>query len=109
KPLAGARIFLASDASLTTVTDRHGKFHLPGVPLGRQSLVIVAEDVGEEYAFEQGQAEAIDLGTLVYHVPPLRVRMQPGNGAEWLSGEEQSSAQQSGSKTATPVSEMGRE
>lgn len=100
KPLPGARIFLASDPRVATVSDRQGKFRLPGISAGPQSLVVVAEDVGEEYQVAPTSEEEIDLGSLVYHVPPLRVRMQSGNGADWLSKSE-ASASSSESQTVT--------
>lgn len=83
RPLTGARVFLASDPRVEGLTDRHGIFRLTKVPVGDQSLVVVAEDVGEEYTLHGSGAELEELGQLVYHVPPRYVRMSPGSGAGW--------------------------
>ncbi len=60
---------------MMAVTGRDGSFRLPGVPLGPQSLVVVAEDAGQEYRVGESTAAVHDLGILDYSVPSLRVRV----------------------------------
>jgi Carboxypeptidase regulatory-like domain len=83
RPIAGARVFLESDPTFETVTDRNGNFCLSEMPLGRQVLVAALEDAGEEYSVKVVGATIIDMGSLVYHVPPQSVRRSPGGGYGW--------------------------
>jgi hypothetical protein len=84
RPLAGARVFLSSDPAVVTTTGPDGVFRLLQVPPGRRTLVIVLEDMGEEYRVRAQRVGPVDVGTLTYHVPPRRVLRSPGGGAGWV-------------------------
>jgi hypothetical protein len=84
--VVGARVFLAADPQVCAITDRLGWFYLREVPAGPRSIVAVLEDVGEEYRASPSAEALIDMGTRIYHVPPLQVRMGPGAGADWPAG-----------------------
>jgi hypothetical protein len=83
-PVAGAWVFLSSNPEVETTTDQDGVFHLPRVPLGQQTVVIAQDGAGQEFRFRADNQSTIDLGNLVYRVPPLRVRRSPGSGAGWM-------------------------
>jgi hypothetical protein len=83
RPLAGARVFLTSDPTVATVTDRDGEFCLSVVPSGRQSVVVALEDAGQEYPVIVKDASLTNMGELVYSVPPQHIRRAPGGGAGW--------------------------
>jgi hypothetical protein len=84
RPLTGARVFLSSDPAVVTTTGPDGVFRLSQVPPGRRTLVIVLEDMGEEYRVRAQRVGPVDVGTLTYHVPPQRVRRASGGGAGWV-------------------------
>lgn len=83
RPVAGARVFVASRPSIHTTSNRTGDFVLRNVPVGEQNLIAVLEDRGEEYPVTIQRDETTQLGTLAYRVPPLRFRMIHGDGIEW--------------------------
>jgi hypothetical protein len=83
KAVADALVFLIANPTIETRTHSDGSFRLTLVPSGSQVLLIVQEDMGEEYAVRAKSGTVIDLGDLVYRVPPRSVRRGPGSGADW--------------------------
>lgn len=76
RPVLGARVFVPLSAAPETITNAAGRFELRRVPTGRQSVVVVLEDLGQEYRVEKlGALEKRDLGDLTYSVPPLAERL----------------------------------
>jgi hypothetical protein len=76
RPVMGARVFVPLSATPETITSAAGRFELHGVPTGRRSVIIVLEDLGQEYRAEDLRAlEKRDLGDLTYSVPLLAERL----------------------------------
>ena len=59
------------------------------MPRGNQTLVIAQSDMGQEYPINVTDPSVMDVGELVFHVPPLNIRRMKGSGVGW-TGEEPS-------------------
>jgi hypothetical protein len=71
-PRGGALVFVVSNPRLTAITDRSGGFSIRGVRLGRQKLVVVVAEIGQEFPIEVPGEGEIDVGRLTYVAPPER-------------------------------------
>ena len=49
QPVSNALVFPADDASNSAVTDSNGRFHLDNLPTGVSQLVVVRNNVGQEF------------------------------------------------------------
>jgi hypothetical protein len=70
KPIPSALVFAVSAPRRLVRTDGDGRFTLPEVPAGRQVLVVVVNDIGQEFPVRLDASAPADVGTLVYLAPP---------------------------------------
>jgi hypothetical protein len=70
QPLARALVFVEAHPELAANTAADGTFVLKRVPAGEQKLVVVFDDVGQEYPVTIQRDSPNEVGTLVYRAPP---------------------------------------
>jgi hypothetical protein len=70
QPLARALVFVEAHPEVSTTTAPDGTFSLKNVPVGVQKLVVVLDDVGQEYPVTIQRDSLNEVGTLTYRAPP---------------------------------------
>lgn len=70
QPLANAQVFLvaAPDQLVNTASD--GTFALDALPSGAQVLIVVMNEIGQEYPVKILSGSVTDVGALAYVAPP---------------------------------------
>jgi hypothetical protein len=69
RPLANAIVFLAPGRGPETYCGVDGSFELKGVPTGAQTLVVVSNEVGQEFPAILRRAAINNVGNLRYTAP----------------------------------------
>lgn len=69
QPITNALVFSVYDASNSTVTDRNGRFHLDNLPVGISQLVVVRNNVGQEFFITLTANTTTQLETLQFAAP----------------------------------------
>lgn len=69
QPVTNALVFSVYDASNSTVTDANGRFHLDNLPVGISQLVVVRNNVGQEFFITLAANTTTHLETLFFAAP----------------------------------------
>lgn len=68
QPIANALVFAVTMPDQLVRTDRQGRFTLPAVPVGAQLLVVVVEEIGQEFPVQVAVGKPLEAGALAYVV-----------------------------------------
>lgn len=66
QPISGALVFLVSAPDLTATTNAEGVFSLSNAPTGQQILIVVVNEIGQEYPVTLQSGVSTDVGALSY-------------------------------------------
>ncbi|HKZ68668.1 MAG TPA: carboxypeptidase-like regulatory domain-containing protein [Anaerolineales bacterium] len=70
RPIPDALVFLVSAPDLTATTNAEGVFNLSNTPTGEQILVVVVNEIGQEFPVAIQSGVNTDVGALSYVAPP---------------------------------------
>lgn len=70
EPLAGSIIFVSSVPDLIVETNPSGQFQITNLPTGRHTLIVVNNDIGQEFTVIIQDEGVTQIGTLEYIAPP---------------------------------------
>jgi hypothetical protein len=69
-PIANAEVFLVTAPNQIVKTDANGAFALDQVPSGKQVIIVVLNEIGQEYPVQIQSGTATQVGALAYIAPP---------------------------------------
>ncbi|MBI5304026.1 MAG: carboxypeptidase regulatory-like domain-containing protein [Chloroflexi bacterium] len=70
QPLAEAQVFLVAAPDVTVTTQADGRFALDALPSGAQVLIVVVNEIGQEYPVNILSGAITEVGVLAYLAPP---------------------------------------
>jgi hypothetical protein len=68
--LGGAIVFVIAAPNTLVTTASDGSFEINNIPAGMQSVVVVYNEIGQEYPVNILSSTATELGALAYTAPP---------------------------------------
>jgi hypothetical protein len=70
QPISDASLFLVAAPSTMVNTNTDGSFALDNVPSGDQVVIVVVDEIGQEFPVNIASGKITELGALSYIAPP---------------------------------------